>query len=89
MTLRLMIKQDFLLNGLSYPKSFTCYTIDGKETIFWAKSKMPNDRFNALFKCGKNTDDFWESKWIAEIEHEGLYDDGTPKNPFVIDIREV
>lgn len=82
------MKSDFLLKGLSAPKSFTCYTMDGKESIFWAKSNMPDDRYKALFNWAKTTDDFWKSKWIAEIEHDGLYDDGTPKNPFVVSVRE-
>lgn len=81
-------KHDFLLKGLSAPKSFTCYTMDGKESIFWAKSEMPDDRYKALFNWAKNTDDFWKSKWIAEVECDGLYEDGTPKNPVVLSIRE-
>lgn len=81
------MKSDFLLKGLSAPKSFTCRTF-GKEDIFWAKSKMPDDRYKALFNWAKSTDGFWESKWIAEIEHEGLYSDGTPINPFVVSVRE-
>lgn len=81
-------KSDFLLKGLSAPKSFTCYTMDGKETIFWAKTNMTDERYKALFNWAKNSDDFWKGKWIAEIEHEGLYEDGTPRNPIVLSVRE-
>jgi hypothetical protein len=82
------MKSDFLLKGLSAPKSFTCRTMDGKETIFWATTTMSDERYKALFKWAKGTDDFWKSKWIAEVEHDGLFEDGTPRNPVVIAVRE-
>lgn len=82
------MKSDFLLKGMSAPKSFTCYTMDGRESIFWSKSNMTDDAYNALFRWAKNSDDFWKTKWIAEIEHDGVYSDGTPKNPLIIGIRE-
>ena len=79
---------EFLLRGLSAPKSFTCQTMDAKQDIFWAKTNMTDERYKALFNWAKNTDDFWKSKWIAVIEHDGLYEDGTPKNPIVLSIKE-
>jgi len=82
------MKSDFLLKGLSAPKSFTCYTMNGKESIFWAKTNMTDERYKALFNWAKNTDDFWKGKWIAEIEHDGFYEDETPKNPIVLAVRE-
>ena len=80
---------DFLLKGLSLKRSYTCYTMDGKESIFWAKSNWDYEKFRKLFDWAKNSDNFWKSKWIAEIEHDGFYEDGTPVNPMVLNIREV
>lgn len=77
----------FQLKGLSAPKSFTCSNI-GKEDTFWAKTNMSDERYKALFKWAKNTDDFWQSKWIVDVEHDGLYEDGTPINPIVISLSE-
>ena len=62
--------------------------MDGKENIFWAKTNMADERYKALFNWAKSKDDFWKGKWIAEIEHDGLYEDGTPKNPVVLAVRE-
>lgn len=81
------MKQDFILKGLSASKSFTCYTMDGKESIFWVKSNITEDTYDRLFNIAKNSHDFWKLNWIAEIKHEGLYDDGTPKNPILVSIR--
>ena len=74
---------DFRLKGLSKPKSFTCYPMNN-DNIFWAKSEMTHERFNALFDFCK---DHWKEEKIAEIKHDGLYEDGTPINPIVINIR--
>ncbi len=80
---------EFQLNGLSLPNSFTCSNI-GKEDIFWAKSNWPKDRFAALFKIAKDSEGpFFRERWRAEIEHDGLFEDGTPKNPVVISVREL
>lgn len=78
---------EFLLTGLSAPKSFTCRTFE-KEDIFWATTNMTDERYKALFKWAKETDDFWKTKWIAEIEHDGFFSDGTPKNPIVLSVFE-
>lgn len=81
------MKSDFRLTGLSAPKSFTCRTLD-KEDIFWAKTNMTDERYKVLFHWAKTSYDFWKSIWIAVIEHDGLYEDGTPINPIVTEIRE-
>lgn len=78
------MKTDFKLTGLSKPKSFTCEPLDN-ENIFWAKSNMTQEQFNALWDyCAQD----WKVKKIAVIEHDGFYKDGTPINPIVISIRE-
>jgi hypothetical protein len=77
------MKANFKLKGLSKPKSMTCYTEN--EVIFWAKTTLTHERFNALFEyCEGN----WATEKIAVVEHEGLFDDGTPINPVVIEIIE-
>lgn len=74
----------FKLCGLSKPASFTCESMYN-EDLFWAKSGIPQDRFDALFEyCGGN----WQNLKFVEIEHEGLYNDGTPIKPIVISIKE-
>lgn len=78
---------EFLLKGLSAPRSFTCRTMDSKESIFWVKSNMTFERYQALFKWAKSDDDFWKSKWVVEIEHDGFYEDGTPKNPVALEVK--
>lgn len=50
------------------------------------KVEITQDRFDALWNYKKN---HWEDKMIAEIEHEGLFPDGTPKNGIVVAVREV
>ncbi len=78
------MKSDFKLTGLSKPNSFTCESLEN-ENIFWAKSNMSQIQFNALWDyCHQN----WKIKKIAEIEHDGLYTDGTPMNPIVVRVRE-
>jgi hypothetical protein len=81
------MKGDFRLIGLSKNKSFTCSNLY-KEDIFWPKVEMPQDRFDALFKWASEDEGFWGGKWIAEIEHDGLYEDGTPIRPVAVAVRE-
>ncbi len=75
------MKTEFKLKGLSKPRSFTCHTDKGN--IFWAKSTMAFDRFDALF-------DFYKGEWKEEkrvlIEHDGFREDGTPINPLVLEL---
>lgn len=79
------MKSDFKLTGLSKPQSFTCEPLNG-DTIFWAKNGLGKEKFNELWNyCDGN----WQDNKIAEIEHEGLNEDGTPINPVVVGIREV
>jgi hypothetical protein len=82
------MKSDFKLVGFSRRKSMSCEPLNN-ENIFWPKIDMTQDRFNALFDWAKKDDGFWKLKWIAEIDHEGLYEDGTPINPVVKAIREI
>lgn len=80
------MKAYFKLKGLSREKSMTCEPLEN-ENIFWPKVDMSQDRFDALFAWASTEDGFWKVGWIAEIEHDGLYDDGTPVNPIVKGIR--
>lgn len=82
------MQSDFRLKGLSAPKSATLNLIDTDREIFWAPFIMPDDRYLALFKWAKSDDEFWKTAWIATVEHDGLYDDKTPIDPKVIDVRE-
>ena len=76
---------DFKLTGLSKPQSFTCEPLNG-DTIFWAKNGLGKEKFNELWNyCNGN----WSDKKIAEIQHNGIREDGTPINPVVIGIREL
>ncbi len=75
---------EFKLKGLSKPKSFTCEPLEN-ENIFWATSGITQERFNALWDYCKGN---WSDEKIAVIEHDGLYKDGTPKNPIIIEIKE-
>jgi hypothetical protein len=71
---------DFKLTGLSKPFSMTCEPLDN-ENIFWPKVGMLKARFDALFE-------YRERAMIAEIEHDGLFANGIPKNPVVVGVRE-
>ncbi len=77
-------KTDFKLVGLSKPFSMTCRT-DKTDIAFWPKVGIPRERFDALWNYCKGE---WKDKKIAEIEHEGLREDGTPINGIVIGVRE-
>ncbi len=79
------MKSIFKLIGLSKPNSFTCEPLNNNN-IFWCKSGLPKETFNNLFKYA---DGSWKDKKIVEIEHDGLYEDGTPINPTVVAINEV
>ena len=63
----------------------TCEPMNN-ENVFWPKVSISQDRFDALWNYKKN---HWDDKMIAEIEHDGFYEDGTPINPTVTAIREV
>lgn len=78
-------KGDFRLVGLSKPFSMTCEPLNN-ENIFWPKVAIPRERFDALWNYCKGN---WKDKKIAEIEHEGLREDGTPINGIVVGVREL
>lgn len=79
------MKSDFKLTGLSLPHSFTCEPLNN-DNIFWAKNGMSQEKFNELWKYCKS---HWSDEKIAEIEHDGFKEDGTPINPIVVGIRDV
>lgn len=62
----------------------TCQPLQN-ENIFWPKVGIDRDRFEALWNYCKGN---WKDKKIAEIEHDGFYEDGTPINPVVVGVRE-
>ncbi len=79
------MKSYFKLIGLSRPQSFSCEPLNN-ENIFWAKNGLGLDKFNGVWNYCK---DHWGDKRFVEIEHDGFYDDGTPKNPIVVGIIEI
>jgi len=81
------MKSDFRLIGLSKKKSFTCTGLHNEE-IFWPEVGISQDAFDLLWDKAKDTDDFWEQKWIAEIQHDGLFEDGTPKDAIAVNFRK-
>lgn len=78
-------KSDFFLIGLSRPKSMTCVVGQDGE-IFHPKNNLPQDRFNALWDYFSTNKPM---KMIAEIEHYGLSNDGTPINGTVLSVRDI
>lgn len=78
------LKSDFKLTGLSKGERFTCEPLNGQE-MFWAKNGLGKETFLELWKY---CDGHWSEKKIAEIEHDGLFTDGTPIKPIVVGIRE-
>lgn len=82
------MRTDFKLVGLSAPQSFTCMT-DKTDERFWAKNGLLHGKYQELCKWVRTNDYFWEDKWVAEIEHDGFYNDGTPKNPICVGIRQI
>ena len=85
------MKGEFRLVGLGLPNQFTC-TNECKENInedvFWPKSIISKDRFQALFDWAKKDKGFWNSRWIAVIEHDGFTWNQVPKNAVVLEIKE-
>jgi len=79
------IKTEYRLVGLSKPRSFTLNFLDTDRDTFWAKSDMSYERFNALWNYCK---DNWDVAKIAIVECDGFYEDKTPKNPMVIEVKE-
>lgn len=79
------MKSDFKLVGLGRKKSMTCEPLNN-ENVFWPKVSISQDRFDALWNYKKN---HWDDEMIAEIEHDGFYEDGTPINPVVVAVREI
>ena len=80
-----LLKSDFKLVGLGRKKSMTCEPLNN-ENIFWPKVGLTQDRFDALWNYKKN---HWDDKMIAEIEHEGINEEGIPINGIVVAVREL
>lgn len=78
----------FHLVGLSAPLSGTLELMDTDKHTFWAPFAFTKAKFKELFNWAKNDDNFWKAFWIANVEHDGLNEDGTPKNPKIISIEE-
>lgn len=73
----------FKLKGLSREKSMTCEPLHN-ENIFWPNVGLSQEKFDELWNY---VDSDWDDRKIAIIEHEGLYEDGTPINGTVIGIE--
>lgn len=80
-----LVKSDFKLTGLGRKKSMTCEPLNN-ENIFFPKVGLTQDRFDALWNYKKN---HWKDKMIAEIEHEGINEEGIPINGTVVAVREL
>lgn len=76
---------EFMLIGLSKPKSATLTFLDGDREIFWAELDMTQDRFDALFDYSK---DNWKDIKIAKCEFDELTKEGVPINCVVKEIYE-
>lgn len=75
----------FKFCGLSKNKSITCSVIGGSEEIFHPKVEMSKERFDALWKYCEGE---WSEEKFALIQHDGLYEDGTPKNALFLHFEE-
>lgn len=74
---------DFKLTGLSRSKSATCEPLHFEDS-FWPKVGLSQDRFDALWNFCKGD---WSNKKIAEIEHDGIDEDGFPINGVLVNVR--
>ena len=81
----ILVKSDFKLTGLGRKKSMTCEPLNN-QNIFWPMVGLTQDRFDALWDYFKGNKPM---QMIAEIEHEGLFEDGTPKNGTVVAVRDL
>lgn len=81
------MKTDFKLVGITKPRSATLEFLHTDAETFWSVFDMPDERVDALFKFMEGN---WKTPMIAEVEHEGFYEDGTPTKPNkVIAVREL
>lgn len=74
----------FKLVQVSKPKNVKLEPLNNDSFSFEAKVEMEQDRFDALFDYCKHN---WDEIKIAEIEHDGLNEDGEPINPIFKGIR--
>ena len=79
-----MAQAQFKLVGLSAPKSFT---LMHNNDHFWATTNMPDDRYKALFRYFKDSE---ESAWTGNerglFEYTKQSDDGTPIEGIVLEV---
>jgi len=78
------MKTDFKLVGLGREKSMTCEAPN--QELFWPKVGLTQERFDALWDYFKGNSPM---QMIAEIEHDGFYPDGFPKNSTVVGVRDI
>lgn len=50
------------------------------------KTEFPLIGLSAGNRCTLSPDDVWKSKPRAIVAHDGLFEDGIPKNPVVIEV---
>jgi hypothetical protein len=74
------MKNTFRIRGLSKPNSFT---LEHDDELFNAPSKLPQDRFEALFAYAKND---WDDPKFAVVEYAKWNDDGMPIDGVVIEV---
>lgn len=75
----------FTMSGLNKNETVTCLF---NNDIFWAKSGIPKDRFDALFDYfKKGPDDAWsDSRKYAILKYEKVAEDGTPIDAEMIEV---
>lgn len=80
------MKTDFKLIGLNRQRDrfMTCVPLHNEE-IFWPKMAMSMEKFNELWNYFTGLSPM---RMIAEIEHDGLTDDGVPINGTVVNVRD-
>ncbi|WP_346236733.1 hypothetical protein ABDK00_014120 [Niabella insulamsoli] len=74
----------YKVTGLSKGNRFTFENNNG---TWWAKSAMPDDRFQALFEWAKSDKGFWFQNILANVSYEELSWDGTPIDGKVVGIE--
>lgn len=79
------MKSAFNMLGLGKPKAVTCAVIGGTQEIFHPKVDMDQETFNSLWNFYSQRTE--NERFIAIVQHEGLNEDGTPKNSILINIE--
>lgn len=79
------MKNIYRIVGVSRKKSITCET-SKQDTFHPNLDNLPLDRFNALWDLLEGN---WGDKPMCMIEHDGLSNDGMPKNPKFIEVSRI